>query len=463
MRINARIISTLTLAVAIMAVAVVGCGRKGPEVSFERRVLDNGATVIVQRVAGVNRAAMKVFYRTGFMDDGQGTPQMARFAEALWTKSATKGFKPGAAWDFIMSRGGHTSAETMPQVTHFTYIVPIVDVGAVLQIEMERLQSLQYDREVAEFELQQCYKEMQDSESQPAAPVLTYAAMAANQLWRYGTKEVNLSSGLDSLSADAALAYINAHYAPERLIIVITGGLRPKSTIDFIEKHLSSVPRSDGSATREIDWNALPEQTELHWDSPVNGVFLWFKPPVSESERIQLSLWGDTFGRTLAKDPRTLDVARFIATSSFTWSVGEMPFFVYATLRDSISPETAVPVLRERVDHILTEFSHNANPAPIIDTAKDFAELEKMDLDIAIRQAAFLKRDNRLSDDEALEFILIRHSLNLGLRECLFGDPASGRVQEARDLIALGVQGLLTDLVDSSVRGVTVLRGTAEH
>lgn len=459
MQINASKVKAACTAFCLVAMAVnfIACGQKGPKVAFERKVLDNGVTVIIQHVEGVQRASTKVLYRTGFVDDSEGTPQMARYAARMMSKSATKSFKSGAAWDLIMRRGGHTGVETMPDFTHLTYIVPFTDVGLVLQIEAEHLQSLSFDEEVATFERQRCYDDARSAVS--SAPIVEYAAMAANQCWRYGLQEVAFAGALDTLSAGSLMSYINEQYTPNGLIIAITSGLEPSNTANFIKTHLEKVPIQGRTPLPAIEWANVPQQTEVKWDIPVNGVFVWFAPPESESDRILLSLWGDTFARRLGSDAEVQAVAQLVTTSSFTWAVGDMPFFVYATLNDGVSTEQAVAVLTARIDQVLSDFALEANPAPIVNTARDFANLESMTTEVAVRQAAFLTREQRLSDEEALEFILIRHSLNLGLRELLFGDPASGLLQQALDLTSVGTRELLNNLREAPIRGVTVLRG----
>jgi zinc protease len=448
--------------VAVCMIAVSGgCGGGDDEVLiYKRQVLANGVTVIVQNVPGLNRMGVETFYRTGFMHDAGGNPGVAHLVEHLISKGATEKYRPGQAWDTIVGRGGVTNAETMPHFTHFDYSIPVTDLGIVVSIEKERMTTLKLEQEVAKVEIESCYEELRVVESQPAAPVVKFATMAANQAWRFGKTEAKLASGLESIAPQSLGNYIDARYGPDRFMFIVTGSVEPSKTIDFIEKHLGEVPASGSPDLAPIDWDTLPPQTEVSWDSKINGVFVWFAPPADATDRVILSLWANAFGARLARDNFVTEIASFAMCSSYTWPVGDLPFFAYISLRPGISIETGRETLENRVRQIVSEFEEAANPTPVQQLANDLGALNTLTRDQVVRQSLYLKNERKMSDIQALEQTLLGHSLNLGIREMLLGESMETHLQRIKtikpdDIITIISRDLAAEKMHS-----TVVRGT---
>jgi predicted Zn-dependent peptidase len=456
---KARLLCTL---VAVCVVATSGGCGGGPDeiITYERRVLANGVTVIVQNVPNLNRLGVETFYKTGFMHDVGGNPGVAHLAEHLIAKSATEKYRAGQAWDTIVSRGGVTNAETLPHFTHFDYSIPLTDLGIVVSIEKDRMTTLRLEQEVAEGEMERCYAELRTVENQPTAPVVKFAAMAANQAWRFGKEQAELGSGLGAIAPQSLRNYIKARYGPERFIFVVTGTVEPASTIDYIDKHLGEVPSSGSPDLAPIEWSSIPEQTTIKWDSKINGVFVWFAPPADATDRIVLSLWANAFGERLARDHRVTQVASFAMCSSYTWPVGELPFFAYISLRPGIAPETGRQTLEDRVRQIVSEFEEAANPTPIQLLANDFGNFDTLTREQVVSQSLFLRNERKMSDIQALEQTLLAHSLNLGIREMMFGESMEQHLERIEALKPADLVTLISrELAPEKMRS-TVLVGT---
>jgi hypothetical protein len=457
-RITSRKLQNATFTFAALCLLLLGCGGSKENPNFARLVLDNGITVIAQRLDGFTRATVQTFYRNGFVHDMQGAPQSAHYAEHLLARCPTDGFGPGQAWDTVMSRGGSTGAETMPTFTKFDYTMPLNSIGVVLDAEFERLRSLRFDQDVAEFEIGQCYKELTTVESKPSAPVVKFAAMAANQAWRYGLEDVELKGSLDSVGPEQIMSYIRERYTPENLIIVITGSLDPQETVGLLASRFAELPPVPTAEVPAIDWDALPDSGTIRWDSSANAIFLWLKPPADQTERIIVSMWATALAVGMAQDANVNTVARFVMASSYTWPVGELPFLVYATLKPDVDPEEARQTLVARARAILAREADIASPEAVQLFVNDLATLPEITPTEVSHQMTFLQETHNTPEQVALEQILLTHSLNLGLRELLFGGAPEEHVAAINDLDAGGFREILKRvLVPENLRSTLVL------
>lgn len=453
-------IRMLPLIIGIVVVSFTGsCGR-GQESGgkFERRVLDNGFVVLAQEVDGINRMGMELFYKNGFMQDGQGFPQQAHLAEHLFSKGRTQNFKVGQSWEVILTRGGKTNAETMPGFTHFDYGVPLLGFGLPVQIEIERMQSLGFDEKLIEGERQFCYEEFRHVENQPTAPVIKFAMMAANQIWRYGAKEVKIGSALDDVTSITMIEYIRSHYAPGSAIIAITGGGELEKTVGYVSEQFSRLAPREIEPRTAIDWDAQPNQSEAIWDSKTNGIFVWFAPPEDPSERTILSIWASDLVRRLAADQYVKEIARYVMGTSYTWPVGEMPFFVYMTTREGVNLDTALKTFGERVDQAIAEARMEAAPSSVQLVMQDLGNLGTLTTQQVAGQVAFLAGKHEISQQDALEEALLLHSLNLGIREMLFGADFDTQMAKVQNLTGQELADLISRVLAPANRRTTLLR-----
>ena len=133
-----RAISHLLVAV----VCLLACGSQDAASARQeaagRHKLQNGVTLLLHRVPGVEQVAVEAFYEVGLVHEPAGMAQAAHLLEHLVCNAATASYKAGESMAWLNSVG-LANAETMPDWTHYDYMVPADKLERIFQIEAERL------------------------------------------------------------------------------------------------------------------------------------------------------------------------------------------------------------------------------------------------------------------------------------------------------------------------------------
>src|SRR5262249_49940359 len=146
---------------------------------------DNGATAILQPIAGVDQVAIEAIYDAGFIDEPKGMMQAAHLLEHLACDGPTKSYKLNESYEELR-QVGIINAEALPDWTHFDYVIPSGQVELVLKVETERLTSLEITREALAQEIPRVYAKVDSIEANPQAGMANYAFMAFLHAWHYG-------------------------------------------------------------------------------------------------------------------------------------------------------------------------------------------------------------------------------------------------------------------------------------
>ena len=348
----------------VLASGGVAPGTVGPEAAIaesatERVVLENGLTVLLRPIPEADQVSVEAFYRVGFLHEPKGMTQAAHLLEHLVCNAETKSFKQNEAMKRL-NRLGMANAETLPDWTHYDYILPSDKLELALRIEAERLTSLRIGKDIVAVEASRCYKETDFVEQNPAAGMVKHAFMAFNQAWRHGMKTALVRGGMDGFRIDDLAAFHREFYRPDNLTLILVGGIKPDHALKLIETHLGGLRPAEAAPQGAIDWSKIPARTTVTWDAKVRSVCIAFPPPSKHSDRVVLSLMGSVLAQKLMTDPQITAVANSVFCSNHLWSVGELPFFVYAAAKADASLQEVERVLTTRVQQIATSTPDDA-------------------------------------------------------------------------------------------------------
>ncbi|MFQ5512632.1 MAG: M16 family metallopeptidase [Candidatus Krumholzibacteriia bacterium] len=451
----------MTAGLAVAALVVLGqagCTREAGPLSTKpvRTELESGITLLVQPIAGAERVGVEFLYRVGFLDEPENRPQLAHLMEHLACKSSTGSHRAGESWNWLQENGT-VNAETLPTYTHYDYGVAVGDLERVLEIEADRMQSLQLDTEVTEREASYCYAEIANLEKHESAPMIKFATMAAHQAWRFGSNAVTLASGLETIPEEEIAAFYRTHYHPRNLVIAITGGVSAERALALVRESFDDLGLPEPGRIRPTDWSGLPPVAEVTWDSPVSAVFVWFEPPGDELERRVLSLWGNLARLHLVQDVEISAVARFVMAPSHVWPVGRLPFFVYASVAEGYTARQVHRAIGDRLEEIARKMVEGDGAAQLQSLVRQLelqGTLGKKSVDA---QMQFLTEQRGMEEDRARDQVFLQHSINAGVRDGFFGGDVTAGIEELKRVDEAQLRSILERALDETKRHVTVL------
>jgi predicted Zn-dependent peptidase len=342
--------------------ALVGVGAVGVPVGAQVDpapvVLENGARVILIPVPGATRVGVEVVHRMGSLEEPAGMPQLAHLVEHLTCYGATRGLKEGEAFATGMARGS-TNAETLADITRYEHEAPAEDLERILTLEADRLRAVVFTPGLLAQESPRIDQEARFVDAAPTAPLLKYAFIAGPQAWFHLKFEAPLSGATKDFDLDAAARWRARWCRPERTTIAIVGGFERDKALELVRATIGAVPKSaEPAPPPSIDYSRAPRHASVKWTSAHRAVLVAFEPASDPVERFALTVLGDATLENLARDERVQKVATVAVCSNRLWAVGDLPLFVYATVRDGVDPAEAERVVTER---FTTLFRSNAS------------------------------------------------------------------------------------------------------
>ncbi|MDH4044332.1 MAG: insulinase family protein [Gemmatimonadota bacterium] len=200
--------------------------------SVVRDVLPNGLTLLVQRDTSVPVVAVVTHVKAGYFDEPDRWAGISHVLEHMYFKGAAQ-LGPGALARETQRLGGYLNASTSYDRTLYYAVVPADGDGLerAVRLHADALTGLKLDPDELGRELEVIIQEAKRKLDTPAAvtvETLYELLFAAHRMrrWRIGTE-----AGLRALTAADVRAYYESRYAPDRVIVALTGNLDPEAAL----------------------------------------------------------------------------------------------------------------------------------------------------------------------------------------------------------------------------------------
>jgi predicted Zn-dependent peptidase len=444
-----------TTAIALLAAAACASPTHAQSPADAAAVLPNGITVLLHPVPGSGRVEMQAIYRVGFIHEPAGMTQAAHLLEHLVCNAGTRSYEPGESMR-LLNRKGAANAETLPDWTHYDYGVPPTDLELALRIEAERLTSLEITRDVVLQEAPRCYQETDHVERIAAAGMGKHAFMALSQAWRHGREQALVRGGMEDYAPADLQQFHHASYRPENLTLVLIGDFERARALRLIERHLGGIANPRASRPAAIDWSKAPERSTVHWDSKTSAVCIAFPPPPDASDRIVLTLWGSSLHQALQADAEIAREVDALICPSQNWSVGELPFYVYAAARPGTDLDRLEKLLAGRLRAAARERKTPRDLAAIRTGARAIVEMSRpLGWEEVQRIAKQVER--HAGRGSPVGMVMGQRAIHSGVARMFLGPDAAATVRRLDSLTADELQHSIEGTVEKGRQLVTFL------
>ena len=377
--------------------------------------LSNGVPVTLNTIEQAKDIAMETMYEVGFLQEPEGMVQASHLLEHLVCYAPCEGFADREAMNFL-NRVGSANAETLPTFTHYDYAVPSEHFEKAVMIEADRIQRFSFSQTVMEREAKRCYQETNFVEANASAGMLKHAFMACSHAWRFQSTRALVRGGMETFSSERLKEFHSQFYNPSHLTIAITGSISESDSKRILEKHIGSIA-SRTSEKPVIDWNKVPNGHVIHWDSKVRGVCIAWQPPVSQAERTALSILGLLAMQKLSSDPKLKSKCDQLSCSNNIWAVGDIPLFVYATVRNEGDVELVETLLADRFKRLL----HDSCKDAALQIGPFIAQAQRDMTWVQMQEATPILMKQGRSKTAAIQLCLMQDALNRVLSKNLLG------------------------------------------
>jgi len=223
--------------------------------------LDNGLEAVVIEDHRAPVVVQMVWYKIGSADEQPGKSGIAHYLEHLMFKGTDK-LGPGELSKTVTANGGMDNAFTSYDYTAYFQRIASDRLPLVMEMESDRMQNLRIGEDDWQAERQVVLEERsQRTDSDPGAQFSEERSAVQFYNHPYGRPVIGWRQEMEGLTRDDAIAWYDAHYAPNDAVLIIAGDVTAEQAKKLAEKYYGPVP-SKPDATRK----ARPQEPEQRAD-----------------------------------------------------------------------------------------------------------------------------------------------------------------------------------------------------
>ncbi len=213
------------------------------EAQYNKTILDNGLTVVTERIPAVRSVSMGVWIKTGTRDEKPEQNGISHFIEHMVFKGTTHRTTEEIAQS-LETVGGHLNAFTSKEQT--CYYAKVLDEDVPLAVDVLAdlvCNPLLEDEEVTK-EKQVVIEEIKNLVDTPDELVHDLFARSLFEPHPLAWPIMGASDKVGGLHVTDLRHYMAARYTPERIVISAAGNLEHAAFTDLVQKHFLGLSRN---------------------------------------------------------------------------------------------------------------------------------------------------------------------------------------------------------------------------
>ncbi len=207
---------------------------------FEK-TLANGLRIIAKEDRRAPTAVHMVWYRTGSMDEVDGSSGLAHLLEHMMFKG-TPGVGPGEFNKRVAAAGGRDNAFTSRDYTAYYQQVPKEKLDEMMELEADRMRHLTVDPKEFAQEIKVVMEERRlRTDNNPHAKLFEQMNAVAFQVHPYRRPVIGWMNDLEKMTAEDARVWYERWYVPNNAIVVVVGDVDHETVFRLAEKHYGAL------------------------------------------------------------------------------------------------------------------------------------------------------------------------------------------------------------------------------
>ncbi len=330
-------------------------------VKFEKRVLKNGLTVIVNYDNTTPLVAMNILYKVGARNESEDKTGFAHLFEHLMFGGSVN----IPSYDEPLQRaGGENNAFTNNDFTNYYLTIPSQNIETGFWLESDRMLSLAFSKKSLEVQRSVVIEEFKQRYlNQPYGDVWLNLRPLAYKTHPYKWATIGKDiSHIENATMDDVKGFFHAWYRPDNAILTLSGNIQPQEAFALSEKWFGEINSSKG---RTAQWEKEGKQTErrsqtFHKDIPANAIYKAYHAGSRLSKNFHATeLLADVLsGSKSSRLYQALVKEQKLFSSLQAYFLGDLDeslFIIEGHLNDNIKMEDAEKGIDEQLSKIMTE------------------------------------------------------------------------------------------------------------
>lgn len=233
---------------------------KLPKVQFTDTTLDNGLRVIIVPDHSAPVLSISLTYNTGSRNEKPGRTGFAHlFEHMMFEGSANVG--KGEHSMLIENYGGTLNGSTNNDQTNYFEELPKNQLDMALFLESDRMKALNINQANLDNQRNAVQEERRlRVDNQPYGKSNEELEAMAYDSFPYHHSVIGSMEDLNAASLDDVKGFFRIYYAPNNVVLVLSGDLDPTTTLAKVKKYFGGIPRQP--APPPVDMTEAPHDKE---------------------------------------------------------------------------------------------------------------------------------------------------------------------------------------------------------
>ncbi|MEW5737481.1 MAG: pitrilysin family protein [Myxococcota bacterium] len=324
--------------------------------------LPNGLTVRLLPSHEVPTCSFYTFFRVGSRNERPGITGISHLFEHMMFNGAKK-YGPGQFDRVLESNGGTSNAYTSTDLTVYYEDFMAEALETVIDLESDRMKSLQVTPKMLESERQVVMEERRLRVDNEIVGMVDEEL--STLLWKahpYRWPVIGWMKDIENIRREDCLEYFRTYYAPNNAIIYVSGDFEPNEALKLLKKHYGTIkpgppparvvdsePEQKGERRAEVRHPAQAPMLMIAWRGPASTHpdtltldVLQYALSVGQSSRLTKSL---VFEQELAVG----------VSVDWTWRLDPGAFTVMLELKPGAEPLRTEAALYAELEKVAKE------------------------------------------------------------------------------------------------------------
>lgn len=212
-----------------------------PEVAMSapsEHKLDNGVTVLYEKVPGVQVVSVQSWIKTGSVNETPEISGISHFLEHILFKG-TKKFKPGEIDSYLDFKGAYNNAFTSTDVTNYYVTIPTAEADAAFEVVSDMVFDALFIPEEIEKEKPVVLQEINRKYDDPSYKMWQDYVESLFEGTPYQREVIGTPETVSALNREKLVEYYNKYYHPKNMTLVVVGDIEEKEALRLAKKYFS--------------------------------------------------------------------------------------------------------------------------------------------------------------------------------------------------------------------------------
>lgn len=246
--------------------------------------LDNGVTVLYEKVPGIKVVSVQCWIKTGSVNENDKLSGISHFLEHMLF-NGTKKFKSGEIDEYLDAKGGYNNAFTSLDVTNYYVTIPVDEAEAAYEVVSDMVFNALLLQSEIDREKPVVLQEINRKYDDPSYKMWQDLQATLFEGTPYARQVIGSSETVSAFTKQEIVDYYNRFYHPQNMTLVIVGDIEEKQALDLAAKYFNQtrdVPA--GKLYKGENQVTFTKSIDKNFKADVNVDYAVFSFPTGEQD-----------------------------------------------------------------------------------------------------------------------------------------------------------------------------------